>query len=34
MIRFAHVSGDITERAEPAVISELVEALSAAPALG
>jgi peroxiredoxin len=31
IIRFAHVSGDITERAEPAVISELVEALSVAP---
>ncbi len=31
MIRFAHVSGDITERAEPVVISELVEALSEAP---
>lgn len=27
VIRFAHVSGDITERAEPAVISALVEAL-------
>jgi peroxiredoxin len=32
IIRFAHVSGDITERAEPAVISKLVEVLSAAPA--
>ncbi|GAC1606638.1 MAG: peroxiredoxin-like family protein [Ramlibacter sp.] len=30
VIRFAHVSGDITERAEPAVVSALVEALSAA----
>ena len=30
MIRFAHVSGDITERAEPAVISELVAALGGA----
>jgi peroxiredoxin len=27
IVRFAHVSGDITERAEPAVISKLVEAL-------
>ena len=32
VIRFAHVSGDITDRAEPAVISELVEALSVTPA--
>ncbi len=31
-ICFAHVSGDITERAEPRVISELVEALRAAHA--
>ena len=30
IIRFAHVSGDITERAEPTVISDLVEALGAA----
>lgn len=30
IIRFAHVSGDITERAEPVVVRELVEALSAA----
>lgn len=27
IIRFAHVSGDITERAEPAVVARLVEAL-------
>jgi peroxiredoxin len=32
VIRFAHVSGDITERAEPAVVSRLVEALSSAQA--
>lgn len=32
IIRFAHVSGDVTERAEPAVISQLVEALGAASA--
>ncbi len=32
IIRFAHVSGDITARAEPSVISELVEALGAASA--
>jgi peroxiredoxin len=32
IIRFAHVSGDITERAEPNVISELVETLSSSQA--
>lgn len=31
LIRFAYVSGDITERAEPTVISDLVETLGAAP---
>ena len=30
IIRFAHISGDITERAEPAIISEFIEAMGMA----